>query len=261
MRDYRIHSAGTREIITGGSAFNIKAASLRMGDFTENAVAALLLQHTEETGQPFTPEAVSRIWEWTRGQPWLVNALAYELCFEIRENRDRAVTITADMAVQARENLIRRRETHLDQLADKLMEPRVRRILEPMLSGGIQASDLPEDDLQCAADLGLIRQKPRVVISNPIYKEIIPRMLTATTQDTLPIESPWYVAESGKLDMNRLMRSFQEFFRKHSESWVERFQYKEAGPQLLLQAFLQRIVNSNGRFKQAALRQAPECRS
>ena len=31
---------------------------------------------------------------------------------------------------------------------------------------------------------------------------------------------------------------------EHSEHWVQRFQYREAGPQLLLQAFLQRIVNS-----------------
>ncbi|MDE0039569.1 MAG: ATP-binding protein, partial [Gammaproteobacteria bacterium] len=31
--------------------------------------------------------------------------------------------------------------------------------------------------------------------------------------------------------------------------WIERFQYKEAGPQLLLQAFLQRIVNGGGRIE------------
>ena len=46
-----------------------------------------------------------------------------------------------------------------------------------------------------------------------------------------------------------LLAAFQEFFREHSEHWVERFQYKEAGPQLLLQAFLQRVVNSGGRIE------------
>ena len=46
-----------------------------------------------------------------------------------------------------------------------------------------------------------------------------------------------------------MLVAFQEFFREHSEHWVERFQYKEAGPQLLLQAFLQRIVNSGGRIE------------
>ena len=45
------------------------------------------------------------------------------------------------------------------------------------------------------------------------------------------------------------MTEFQTFFREHSEHWVTRFQYQEAGPQLLLQAFLQRIVNSGGRIE------------
>ena len=52
----------------------------------------------------------------------------------------------------------------------------------------------------------------------------------------------WYVAPDGRLDMSELLAAFQEFFREHSEHWVERFDYKEAGPQLLLQAFLQLIV-------------------
>jgi len=49
--------------------------------------------------------------------------------------------------------------------------------------------------------------------------------------------------------MPKLLAAFQEFFREHSEHWVERFDYKEAGPQLLLQAFLQRIVNGGGRLE------------
>ncbi|MEM7134791.1 MAG: hypothetical protein AAF702_51515 [Chloroflexota bacterium] len=49
--------------------------------------------------------------------------------------------------------------------------------------------------------------------------------------------------------MDKLLTAFQDFFRKNSEHWVERFDYKEAGPQLLLQAFLQRIINSGGRIE------------
>ena len=54
---------------------------------------------------------------------------------------------------------------------------------------------------------------------------------------------------NGDLDMNGLLEGFQGFFREHSEHWIERFQYKEAGPQLPLQAFLQRIVNGGGRIE------------
>jgi len=87
------------------------------------------------------------------------------------------------------------------------------------------------------------------MVSNPIYQEIIPRMLTSTAQDMLPVQAAWFVTAQGRLDMGKLMEAFQEFFREHSEHWIERFDYKEAGPQLLLQAFLQRIVNAGGRIE------------
>ena len=49
--------------------------------------------------------------------------------------------------------------------------------------------------------------------------------------------------------MRKLLSAFQAFFREHSEHWSKRFQYQEAWPQLLLQAFLHRIVNSGGRIE------------
>jgi len=70
LRDYRIHSSAEQAIITGGSAFNIKAKSLRLGDFSRTEVQTLLGEHTAETGQAFTPEALARVWELTQGQPW-----------------------------------------------------------------------------------------------------------------------------------------------------------------------------------------------
>ncbi|WP_300458549.1 ATP-binding protein [Desulfobacula sp.] len=249
VRDYRIHSDKDKSVITGGSAFNIKAESLRLGDFTKNEVESLLTQHTNETGQTFTRAAVDRIWAYTLGQPWLVSALAYEVCFKLKEGRDRSTPIAEDMITQAKESLILRRETHLDQLADKLKEERVRSVVEPVLMGMPGASNISVDDLDYVYDLGLIRRKPHVAISNPIYTEIIPRMLVATTQEMMSFETLWYVKADGSLDTNKLLIEFQEFFREHSEHWIERFSYKEAGPQLLLQAFLQRIVNSGGRIE------------
>ncbi len=249
VRDYRIHSSATQEIITGGSAFNIKAASLRLGDFSQQETERLLLEHTHETGQVFEPAALAAVWELTEGQPWLVNALAYETCFQMPEGRDRSQAITVDSVFQAKENLIERREVHLDQLADKLLESRVRRVIEALLVGDGMPANLPEDDLQYVVDLGLIRRKPHVTIANPIYREIVPRMLTSVAQDTMVQQAAWYIRADGHLDLNKLLVAFQQFFREHSESWVERFDYREAGPQLLMQAFLQRIVNGGGRIE------------
>jgi hypothetical protein len=167
----------------------------------------------------------------------------------MKEGRDRANEITAAMITQAKENLILRRETHLDQLTDKLKEDRVKRVLTPILAGSEDIEKIPEDDIDYVSDLGLIKRKPQLSISNRIYQEIIPRQLTYSAQLTIVQESSWYLMEDGRLDMDKLLTAFQEFFRKHFESWVDGFDYAEAGPQLLLQAFLQRIVNSGGRVE------------
>jgi len=248
VREYRIHSSTEKEIIAGGSAFNIKARSLRLGDFSETEVRALLAQHTEETGQAFSPDALETFWTQTQGQPWLVNALADEACFRNKAGRNRARAITAPGVFEAREQIIVRRETHLDQLADKLQENRVRRVVEPLLSGG-EDNESSARDLEYVRDLGLIALHRPLRIANPIYAEVIPRELTYAVQETLPQDTAWYVDADGGLDVSKLLGAFQSFFREHSEHWVARFDYQEAGPQLLLQAFLQRVVNSGGRIE------------
>ena len=196
----------------------------------------------------FTAEAIETIWTQTQGQPWLVNALADETCFrdEDAENEDRPIT-EADIR-EAQEQLILRRETHLDQLADKLQEERVQRVVEPLLSGG-EGSEFKTQDLGYVRDLGLIAPNEPLRIANPIYAEIIPRELTYAAQVGLDEDTAWYVNADGSLNAVDLLTAFQTFFREHSEHWVTRFQYQEAGPQLLLQAFLQRIVNSGGRIE------------
>ncbi|MCP5054056.1 MAG: ATP-binding protein, partial [bacterium] len=162
---------------------------------------------------------------------------------------DREKEITVEMIRTAKENLILRRETHLNQLADKLKENRVKKVLLPILSGAKDIPEIPDDDLDYVSDLGLIVKRPNLRIANRIYQEVIPRQLTYTIQGTLSQETSWYIKDDGSLDMDKLLTAFQDFFRKHFESWVEGFNYKEAGAQLLLQAFLQRIVNGGGRVE------------
>ena len=249
VRDYRIQSAAENAVVAGGSAFNIKSESLRLGDFSPDEVETLLAQHTGETGQAFDQDASKAIWTLTQGQPWLVNALAYQACFR-NKGLDQGRPVTADAIQDASEQLILRRDTHLDQLADKLREDRVRRVVEPVLSGETPSGGIPDDDVDYVRDLGLIAMDGPIRIANPIYREVVPRQLVYGDQDFLNQETAWYVdPENGRLQAGKLLAAFQTFFREHSEHWLERYQYKEAGPQLLLQAFLQRIVNSGGRIE------------
>lgn len=247
VRDYRI-VLSNQDVITGGSAFNIKAKSLHLGNFDFEEVRELYMQHTMATGQEFDEGCFSLIWEATEGQPWLVNALGYEVTMEMRANRDRNIRIIPEMIYRAQEQIIYRRDTHIDILIDKLREPRVRRVIAPILSGEDTADEekIVDDDIQYVVDLGLVVRDKPLRISNAIYREIIPRELTWTRQQMLVQQSSWYIRPDNSIDMEKLLVDFQQFFRENADSWIERFDYKESAPQLLLQAFLQRVVNGGG---------------
>ena len=252
VRDYRIHSTAQGAPVLGGSAFNVRSKSLRLGDFTEAETRALLAQHTAETGQAFTADALAAVWTRTAGQPWLVNALGRDACFDSVEGRDRSRPVTADDVLDAQERLILARVTHLDALADKLREERVRRVVAPMLTGAADRGSYADRDrdVEYARDLGLLAQHDAKRIANPIYAEVIPRELTWVTQDDVEADAASYVDAGGGLDVDALLAGFQRFFREHSEHWTQRFdRYREAGPQLLLQAYLQKVVNGGGRIE------------
>lgn len=188
LRDCRIESGTGKPPVMGGSAFNISACSLRLADFSRAEVAALLGQHTAETGQAFQAEAVERVWTQTRGQPWLVNALCEQAC---RGNaRERDCPVTEDAILEAQERLILERSAPFDQLADKLREDRVRRVIEPLASGGDWRGSAARDldrlqDLAYVRNLGLIAVDGPLRIANPIYAEIVPRELTAAARADL----------------------------------------------------------------------------
>ena len=249
VRDYRI-VLSNQDIVTGGSAFNIKAESLCLGNFTPEEVRQLYQQHTDETGQEFDEACFPMIWEATEGQPWLVNALGYEVTIRMKENRDRSVRIIPEMIYRAQERIIYRRDTHIDILIDKLKEPRVKRVIEPILANSEEADEevMSDEDILYVKDMGLVvkeRGKP-IRISNAIYREIIPRELTVSTQQQMQQNPLWYQNPDNSINMEKLLQDFQQFFRQNADSWIQKFDYAEAGPQLLLQAYLQRIVNGGG---------------
>ena len=247
IRDYRIRSS-TGEVIAGGSPFNVAAKSSRMGDFTEAETRALMAQHTEETGQRFSEAALEAVWTQTRGQPWLVNALCAGACFDDKAGRDRSRSIEVDDVYAAREELILSRRTHLDQLAHKLEEERVRRVVEPMLSGGKVQHD--GRDLEYLRDLGLLAPNSPPRIANPIYAEVVPRELGYVLQSSLDIEVAWYVDDDGGLNMTKLLSAFRTFFGEHAEHWLGHLgPYRETAPQLILQSYLQRVVSGGGRIE------------
>jgi hypothetical protein len=233
------------------SPFNITAAPVRLEPFTEPEVAELLAQHTAATGQPFEPAATARVFELSQGHPWLVNALAEQILDE-----DAAAPVGASIPVTpahvdaAKEILILERRTHIDSLIHRLREPRVRKILAPMLVGDETGSDVLDDDLAYVIGLGIVRIRAGAIeIANPIYREVIPRALTYLRQLQIPVETGAFVRPDGALDLPRLMTAWQAFWREDGHLATAGFAYQEAGPHLMLMAFLQRVVNGGGRVE------------
>jgi hypothetical protein len=250
VRDYVLSADERKAVAWLGtkSPFNITAEAATLGAFTEQEVAELLAQHTAATGQRFEPAASRRIWDLGQGHPWLTNALADQIVR--RDVRDRGTAITPEHVDAAKETIILERRSHIDSLVAKLREPRVRRIIEPMLTGARPQNDHLDDDLAYVVGLGLVTVRERFAqIANPIYREVIPRALTYAQQVTIGQEPAWYVRPDGGLDLDQLIRAFQVFWRKDGHLAAEGFAYREAGPHLMLMAFLQRIVNGGGRIE------------
>ena len=251
IRDYRSLVRSERESLGSASPFNIVSEVLTLRNFTRDEVTRLCDQHTEAAGQAFPPEVTGGMYHHTRGQPWLVNAVAREIIDKLLGS-DFSQKILPEHVDHAVQNIITRRDTHIDSLLERLREDRVRKVVEPVITGSRREYDQLDDDYQYVLDIGLLRESSgRLIPANPIYAEVIVRTLSFSSQRKMdamdyPPKAPAYLSENGRLDMRRLLGDFQNFWRRNSEIWAGAYDYKEAAPHLILQAFLQRVINLGG---------------
>jgi hypothetical protein len=245
VRDYRLQARPDAESLGTASPFNIKVESLTLRNFTAEEVTELYEQHTAETGQVFTAEAKSLAFALTGGQPWLVNALARQ-AVEVLEPAP-ALPVTAHIIENAKEILILRRDTHLDSLIHRLREPRIRRVIEPILAGEALSPEVMNDDIQLVEDLGLVASTPAgLQIANPIYREVIPRALTSVLEKGMSVPRSSYAAPDGTLRFGLLLDDFRAFWCENAEAYLAQAPYSEAAAQLVFMAFLQKVVNGGG---------------
>ena len=247
IRDFKAKIRPDRETLGSASPFNVITEAMTLRAFTVEEVASLYQQHTDATGQVFEPGVAALAYEYSRGQPYLVNALARWCMDKIHDRRFGEPITLADMH-EAKEKIIRERGTHLDSLMERMKEPRVRPIVEAVMTGSEILENVLDDDLSYVLDLGLFVSERGVLRpANPMYAEIMGRYLSWGTQQFVlrnVLETPW--AKDDGLDMTGLMAAFQEFWRENADEAAVPFQYREAYPQLVLQAFLQRVINGGG---------------
>ena len=251
IRDYKARIRPDGQTLGDASPFNIIKRDLTISNFGRDDIARLYAQHTEATGQVFCDGVVDRVYEYTRGQPWLVNALAEE-CVEIIHEYRYDEPITVDDIATAKEKIIRARGTHVDSLMERLKEPRVRRVVEPVILGKERGTPVNDDDYRYALDLGILRENENRVLvpGNPMYAEIMLRYLSNDEQVYFysKYDKPFWLKPDGSLDMHALMAEFQRFWRENSGADHEVYGYNEATPHLVLMGYLQRVVNGGGRI-------------
>ena len=85
-------------------------------------------------------------------------------------------------------------------------------------------------------------EKIRVPADQPITRAHMDGM----AEDNVLVEPRSFVREDGSLDLHRLLREFADFWRQHAEALAAGMAYHEVAPQLVLMAFLQRVVNGGG---------------
>lgn len=245
VRDYKTAYGGDPNAQHRESPWNISAGSLRPADFTRDQVAALYGQYTAESGQEFTSDAVHRVFFYTQGQPWLVNAIAREITLRMAVPHDQQ--ITADHVEQAKEVLVRSRATNLESLEYRLHEERVARVMAPVIQGEIPSYPGFERDKRYLQDLGLLATGDGVKVANPIYAEVVARTLTADLQPRVAaaLRPEDFLAADGRIDMTKVIDGFAAYWTEHGET-TEGKDYQEAWPHLLLFTYLQAVVNSHG---------------
>jgi len=237
---------------TPGSAipFNIVTEVFTLNNFTFNETKALLAQHTKQTKQIFSYTVAKKLYDYTQGQPWLVNAVVREILVNILK-LDITIKIKPTHVKKAVQTIIKRRDTHISNVLEHLNENRVQRILTPVITGDTVGFDMTDDDYQYVMDLGLIRtDRGKITISNPIYEDVIISKLSSAPQmamdsnELLP-ELTHYLRNK-KIQMKKLLTDFQDFWRENSSIWIKKYQYEEAAPHLVLLAFLQRFLSHRG---------------
>ena len=171
VRDYKAQIRSDGESLGQISPFNIIAEDMLIPNFTEPDIRTLYAQHTAATSQVFADGVVDDVWRLTRGQPWLVNAIAHECVAKIHGSRYDEVITVADVEA-AKEAIIRRNPVHLDYLFYIASYPSIKPFFDAALNGSVSDTQREEKQFRLLLHLGLLCEcGGGFEFSNPVYKE------------------------------------------------------------------------------------------
>jgi len=228
----------TKLIVGGVSPFNI-ADQVKLPPFTLKNVRDLYSQYTEETNQPFTEDAVKKVFDETAGQPWLVNRIGTILTVDIKPETTNP--ITAQDVEKGIKHLLKERNSHFDNLLEKAKlykETFVR-----ITFNGVDYN--PDDEDQSWLEqYGLINEKnDKAVVANAIYKRRFLKAFFHESGATADTSLKAYFTSDGFLNMEAILSDFEEYIMQIGVNAFYKSQkpYEKTG-QFLLSAWLYQFV-------------------
>jgi hypothetical protein len=230
----------TKLIVGGVSPFNI-ADQVNFPPFSLNNVRGLYAQYTEETNQPFTGEAVRKVYQETAGQPWLVNRLGAILTLDIKPGT--IEPINEKDVEQAIEVLLREKNDHFDNLYEKAKLYK-ETFIEIVFD---HVEYVPDDeDQDWLEQYGLIKDKNgSAVVFNNIYKARFIKTFFKEVNAYREISLPAYTLAGNRLDMKRILLDFSLYITQIGVNafYQEKKPYEKTG-KFLLTAWLYQFVKS-----------------
>jgi hypothetical protein len=218
-------------------AYNIYK-TLKLPNFSFADIGKLCDEHNVATGQLIDDAAKLKIWDYSEGQPFLVNALISEAADFIL-NGELGKTVTARVINEAALNISRERPAHLRYLMSFLKDRRVGRIVGEALSGASLKRPLFDEGALLALDLGLLSvdQDDYLRPAGRLYRDLMLRALTEHIE--LPRSLSGLFTEDGRILMSPLLSEFQKYWKERKESWLKPFRDTPGAlTRLAVQAFL-----------------------
>jgi hypothetical protein len=228
----------TKLIVGGVSPFNI-ADQVDLPSFSLKNVRDLYTQYTAETNQPFTEEAVNKVYEETAGQPWLVNRLGTILTVNIKP--ETTIPISEQDVEKAIQVLLKERNDHFDNLYEKAKL--YKETFVEIVFDNVEY-DPDDEDQTWLEQYGLVRNiDGHAVVANSIYKARYVKTFFKEVKAYEDISLQEYALPGDRLDMKRILLNFEKYI---SQIGVRAF-YQEDKPyektgKFLLTAWLYQFV-------------------
>ncbi|MCP4215952.1 MAG: ATP-binding protein [bacterium] len=229
----------TKLIVGGVSPFNI-ADQVDLPSFSLQNIHDLYAQYTAETNQPFTHEAVKKVYGETGGQPWLVNRLGTILTVNIKPQT--VEPIDERDVEKAIKILLEERNHHFDNLYEKAKL--YKETFVEIVFDHVEYSAYDEDQ-SWLEQYGLIKNvEGHAVVSNNIYKAFHLKAFFKEAKIYGDVSPREYETSGNILDMERILLGFEQYITKIGvAAFYKKGKVYEKTGQFLLTAWLCRFVS------------------